>query len=155
MPLCRRHWRVTVCGRVWRWLDRDEPDVVREAKRAGVQRIDFAEDLDGLYARTRISVCPMQGGTGMKIKTVESMARGIPVVATVNGVDGFADKSENGCLVADSPAEFAAGMDRLLEVSAFYESRKRRMVEYFNRHFSRSVVGPVLDELFELDGEVV
>ena len=98
-----------------------------------------------------MSICPLLGGTGMKIKTIDSMARGIPVVSTSYGVDGFPDKLENGCLVADTPEEFSAHIDRMLSDDAFYANQRKKMIAYFDAHLSRDVVAPVLDDIFELN----
>ena len=153
MPFRKTVWKVAVCGRVWWSFDKDEPGFNALAAQVGVRRIEFAEDLDELYAETRISIVPLLGGTGMKIKTVDSMARGVPVVSTSYGVDGFPDKLENGCLVADDPKTFAAHIDHLLGDAEFYESQRRKTIAYFENHLSRDVVAPVIDELFELNGE--
>ena len=151
MPFAERKWRVAVCGRVWEAIDKDEPGFVDFARMRGVVRIDFADDLDELYAQTRMSICPLLGGTGMKIKTIDSMARGIPVVSTSYGVDGFPDKLENGCLVADTPEEFSAYIDRMLSDDVFYANQRKKMIAYFDAHLSRDVVAPVLDDVFELN----
>ena len=153
MPFRERDWKVAVCGRVWWSFDKDEPGFNAVAAQAGVCRIEFAEDLDELYAGTLVSIVPLLGGTGMKIKTVDSMARGIPVVSTSYGVDGFPDKLENGCLVADDPKAFAAHIDHLLGDAEFYESQRQKTISYFENHLCRDVVAPVIDELFELNGE--
>ena len=151
MPLAKRKWRVAVCGRVWWSFDKDEPSFNDFARKLGIERIEFAEDLDELYAKTRMSICPLLGGTGMKIKTIDSMARGIPVVSTSYGVDGFPDKLENGCLVADNPKDFAAHIDRMLADMAFYDRQCKKTRDYFDAHLCSKVVSPVLDDMFGLN----
>lgn len=153
MPLARKRWRVAICGRVWWSFDKDEPEFNNVARNLGIERIEFAEDLDELYAKTHMSICPLQGGTGMKIKTIDSMSRGVPVVSTSYGVDGFPDKLENGCLVSDCPENFAAYIDRMIEDKSFYDKQCRKTAEYFDAHLNRNVVEPVLDDIFCLDEE--
>lgn len=70
----------------------------RLAPQPGITLEGFVADLSGLYAKSAFAVCPLLGGTGMKVKIVEAMANGLPVVSTrqaaegspiVHGVNGF------------------------------------------------------------------
>ena len=70
-------------------------------------QIAFADDLDAFYAQAKIALCPMLTGTGIKIKVVEALAHGLPVVCTTRGIDGLPNKTLNGCLVSDDAAQFA------------------------------------------------
>ena len=45
-----------------------------------------------VFEDVKVNICPMFRGTGMKIKVVEAMARGLPTVCNERGVDGFPDK---------------------------------------------------------------
>ena len=66
-----------------------------------IEKIAFAESLTPFYQQSRIAICPMLSGTGLKIKVVEAMAHGVPVVCTEKGMDGLPEKINNGCTVAD------------------------------------------------------
>lgn len=70
------------------------------------------EDLDALYGSARVSICPLRKGTGMKIKLVEALAYGMPLVATsvaLEGIDGA-----HGLQARDSAEAFAQEVLRLL-----------------------------------------
>lgn len=146
-PLLKNRWKIVICGLVWCRLD---PDVefCNRLSAAGIERLFFAENLDELYARTKVSICPLQGGTGMKIKVIDSMSRDVPVVTTSYGVDGFLDKTESGCLVSDDPSEFAEYIDRILTDADYYENVRGKCRNYFLKNFSRDVVGKTLDAVF-------
>lgn len=152
MPHVRRNVRVTICGKVWTVLDKDHPEHVRKAGELGIRRINYAPDLDELYAETRLSICPLQGGTGMKIKTLDSMARGIPVVTTDWGIDGFADKHDNGCILANEPEAFAAAINDLTENQEHYRQAVDATRKYFERYLSWEANVPVIDAAFRLKG---
>lgn len=143
--------RITVCGRVWWSFMNDAPKYLDKAERLGIIRIDFAKDLDDLYARTRLSICPLLSGTGMKIKTIDSLARGIPVVSTTWGVDGFADKHNNGCLVSNDPKEFARLINVLISDQQRYDELVEEGKRYFDQYLSLEANARVLDIAFELD----
>ena len=68
----------------------------------------------------------------MKIKVVEAMSYGIPVVCTSRGVDGLPDKTRNGCLVADDAAAFAGHINRLVCDTVFYKQCQQQVKDYFS-----------------------
>src|SRR3546814_16145067 len=47
-----------------------------------VTKISFAEDLGEFYRQSAIAMCPMLGGTGVKVKVVEALSYGLPVECT-------------------------------------------------------------------------
>ena len=48
--------------------------------------------------------------SGVKIKVIEALARGLPVVATPAGVQGIEADESTGCLVGATPEDLAASM---------------------------------------------
>ncbi|MGO4293131.1 glycosyltransferase [Chitinophaga sp. RAB17] len=127
-PLLPAHLKICVIGSI-------TPHVSGEYK--NVVRIPFVEDLDAYYLKARVSLCPMLTGTGVKVKVVEAMSHGLPVVCTERGLDGLPDKTNNGCLSANDPKEFAAHILHLLEDKAFYESMSQQSLSSFHKHFSK------------------
>lgn len=121
-PLLGDDVELTLVGKVNRHIVCNRPNVTQ---------IDYAASLDEIYCRTDVVICPLLNGTGMKIKVIEAMSRGIPVVCTSRGVDGFPDKTCNGCLVADTPADFASYLTRLAHSAEFYNLCRERVVDYF------------------------
>jgi glycosyltransferase involved in cell wall biosynthesis len=59
----------------------------------GLTPLGQVEDPDDLYARVDLVVNPHEGGTGLKIKTVEALARGLPVIGTAEAFAGLAPEA--------------------------------------------------------------
>ncbi len=72
-----------------------------------VRPLGWVDDLDQVLTSAAGLLSPLRSGSGIKIKVLESLARGLPVVATGQGVLGLDVGPEAGCLVADSPVELA------------------------------------------------
>ncbi len=100
-----------------------------------VTKIPFAEDTTVYYQQSRIAMSPMFGGTGIKVKTVEALAHGLPVVSTPDGVIGLPDKTNNGCIVGHNAEEFAAHIMALCNSPALLAQLSRHATSMFNRHF--------------------
>ncbi|MEO8772564.1 MAG: glycosyltransferase, partial [Ferruginibacter sp.] len=60
-----------------------------------------------------VVINPENGGTGYKLKTLEALAYGMPLVATTAGAIGVAEPFKNHLFIADSPKCFADAVNKL------------------------------------------
>ncbi len=58
-------------------------------------------------------VVPLRIGSGTRLKILEAMALGVPVVSTSVGCEGLDVTHDNNILIADTPEAFAAAVGRL------------------------------------------
>ena len=110
-------------------LKQNNPELYSKMVNDNIKFYDWVDDLSSMYKRAKIAIVPMFGGTGLKVKTVEAMSYGLPVVGTVSACDGFMDKSENGCLLSDNPLTFASNIKKLLDGTErkTYISKKNKL----------------------------
>ena len=73
------------------------------------------EDVVSFLHKGDVFVVPLRSGGGTRLKVLEAMAAGIPVVSTRFGVAGLAVRDGEHALLADTPAELAAAASRLIE----------------------------------------
>lgn len=111
-----------------------------------VKKIPFVEDLDVYYKNAKVAVCPMLSGTGVKIKVLEALSYGLPVVCSMRGIDGLRSKLENGCLVSYSASEFVQNIHRLLEDEKLYEITSSQGKHYIDIAHSTNATYHVLDK---------
>jgi polysaccharide biosynthesis protein PslH len=79
-----------------------------------VTRTGFVDDVRPLIARAYASVVPLHTGGGTRLKILEAMALGTPVVATSKGAEGLDAQGNVHLLVADQPDVMAQAVVRLL-----------------------------------------
>ena len=89
---------------------------------AGLQR-----DVRPFFDSVKLSVAPLRFGAGVKGKINQSMAFGVPVVATSLAVEGMDLTDHEDILVADEPEDFARALIELYESEELWNrlSRKR------------------------------
>ncbi len=73
------------------------------------------DDLRPLYARSSLVVAPIFWGSGVRIKILEALAGGLPVVTTTLAAEGIDLRQGERALFADRPDAFAAAITRLLD----------------------------------------
>ncbi|WP_218118936.1 glycosyltransferase [Nitrosospira sp. Nsp1] len=75
----------------------------------------FVEDLDELYRRARIVICPILTGGGTRVKIMEAAAYGRPIVSTSIGAEGIDLIDGKEIILRDSPKDFANACVELLK----------------------------------------
>lgn len=97
----------------------------------GVAIAGAVADLARIYAAADLSLVPLPLGTGLKIKLVEAMGHGHPVVTTPAGAEGFAAlEAGQVAVVASAAADFAAAVVRLLRDPDWRETVVRRQLAW-------------------------
>lgn len=113
-----------------------------------ITRIPFAESLDSYYRDAKIAICPMLSGTGVKVKVIEALSYGLPVVCTEFGTDGLPNKIDNGCLVTNDYDTYAQLIIQLLTQSALYQQQQLFAKRLFEQYFETGVSYKLLDKVF-------
>lgn len=140
-PLLDERIKIVLVGSVTKAVDIPKKD--------NIEVIPFAESLDDIYDNSKICICPMFQGTGMKIKVVEAMSKGIPVVCNERGVDGLPDKSMSGCLVTQEPECFASYIHKLLSDQEYYYTVSETSKEYYSKIFDRQEALRKIKKVFD------
>ena len=126
------HCRLHVCGYIYR--------AFLGVKFENVEFLGHIENLEREYAKAMLVVNPCWIGTGLKIKSVEALARGKPLVTTAKGVEGLHQDVQKACLVTNDEEEFANHALHLLTavVARIHLSEAAR--NFARRHLNPEVV---------------
>jgi len=101
---------------------------------SGIALLGRVDDLEAFYESVDVVVAPVRGGAGIKVKVMDAAARGLPVVTSSAGIEGFGAGLPSTIAVADHAEQFA----RL--VAAFLESKHALPLEE-NVAWYRRLVG--------------
>jgi len=106
----------------------------------------WVEDVRAPLAEADVSVAPLRVGGGTRIKILESMAAGVPVVATRVGAEGIDAQDGASIVLADEPAAMARAIADLAGDAA----RARRIADSARRLVAERYDWPkVLEPLVE------
>lgn len=141
-PLLDKKVRIAIAGNICNKINIIHTNIFK---------LGFVEDISMLYKSTKCTICPLKRGSGMKIKVVESLRYGIPVVSTKKGVDGFVNKKySKGLLVADTAESFAINLNLVINAKLeVYSIHSEAAKELFDENFSVEKIFQTLDEVFE------
>jgi glycosyltransferase involved in cell wall biosynthesis len=79
-------------------------------------------------------IVPIQAGSGIRIKTLEAMALGVPVVSTTVGAQGLDVTHTQELMLADQPDEFAQAIAQLLSNPALAQQTATQARIYVEQH---------------------
>jgi len=90
------------------------PEIRQLAELPGVEVTGSVPDVRPYYEQATVFIVPLRLGGGTRLKIVEAMAMGLPVVSTTIGVEGLDVRPGENVLIADDAASFTDGVLRLL-----------------------------------------
>ncbi len=112
----------------------DGVDLRRLSLGDGVALTGYLPDVRPRVARSAVCIAPLTLGGGTRIKILEAMALGTPVVATSKGAEGLEVTPGRDLLIADDPEAFAGAVVRVLEDAdlraALSAAGRRRAADY-------------------------
>jgi glycosyltransferase involved in cell wall biosynthesis len=124
--------------------------VPNEWSAPGIRTVGFVDDLEELYAGARAMVAPVLGGSGVRMKLLEAMSAGMPVITTSDGALGLELQDGHQILIADEPRAFAQRVAMALADAPLRERLRTSGRDYVVSHHSRSVASAQLLEALAL-----
>jgi polysaccharide biosynthesis protein PslH len=107
----------------------------------------FVPDAKAFIASNGIFVGCLQSGSGVKMKIIEAMSVGAPIVLSTKSADGLSELPKH--LVQQDQAAFLSDILILLEQQEKREERGQYFLQYFERHFEAKQIQRQLLHLLE------
>lgn len=109
----------------------------------------YVQDIRSLIASSRVSIVPLLIGGGTRLKILEAMAIGTPVVSTSKGAEGLDSVRVEHLLLADSPAAFADQVIRVLKDNGLHDKLSARAHQFVREKYDWEIVMPQFLHLVE------
>jgi len=120
---------------------RDKPAVVCKG---------FVSDEDQIYNDADIVINPVRFGAGLKIKNMDALAHGLPLVTTTHGARGIEAGINKAFLVADDVAEFIKAIELLINNVQHRTSLGKNAIEFIKDNFSaEKCFKPLMDIIYK------
>jgi GT2 family glycosyltransferase/SAM-dependent methyltransferase len=129
--------RSRIPGVTLRLVGSNPTEQVRALAATDVQVLGYVDDatLASLYKSSRVVVAPLRFGAGVKLKVLEAMQQGVPLVTTSVGAQGLPALETTVC-VADDPEGIAEAVIRMLDNDGAWHEVSKRGSEYISHRFS-------------------
>jgi GT2 family glycosyltransferase/glycosyltransferase involved in cell wall biosynthesis len=104
-------------------------------------------ELDRFYAEAAVAVVPLRFGAGVKLKVLEAMSRGVPVVTTVVGAQGLPGL-EHAVAIADGEQALADAIVQRLRNPDLATHSAQSALAYLREHYSAGRMAAALGGVF-------
>jgi polysaccharide biosynthesis protein PslH len=112
----------------------------------GIQLIGRVENVSEFMAQNGILVAPSFSGSGIKVKVLEAMGNGIPVITTDFGAQGISE--ESGLIIVSDKKEMLAAIERLKTNREYFLELSSQGKNYIQKKHSFASVEAILKEAF-------
>ena len=127
----------------------DGAPIARLASNEGVVFTGYLDDVRPTIGRSWTSVVPLQIGGGTRLKILESLALGTPVVSTRKGAEGLDLEAGRDILIADEPADFAKVVLRILQNPELRETLSRNGRQAVEAKYDWRIIGQQFSDFIE------
>jgi glycosyltransferase involved in cell wall biosynthesis len=128
---------------------RPTASVRRLADDPRVRVTGFVDDVRPYYAAAAAAIVPLRIAGGVRLKILEAMALGMPIVSTGIGAEGLDLAEGKDLLLADTAPQLAAAAVRLLRDAALRQRLAQHARATAVRRFSWNAVGRTLEGVYE------
>ncbi len=96
-----------------------------------------------------IMVVPLFSGSGMRIKIIEGMALGKPIITTKIGTEGISTTSGENIVLAENEDEFVSAVSKLVNDYDFFEKIGKNAIEYIHEKFDNLAAAGALADFYK------
>jgi glycosyltransferase involved in cell wall biosynthesis len=107
------------------------------------------EDAQSFILNNDIMLVPLLSGSGTRVKILESMACGIPVISTSVGCEGIEVTHKEQILIADTPEEFTSAAKSLIEDIDLYNRIKTNARKFVEKNYDYIKIAKTLANKYQ------
>ena len=132
------------------WIAGRNPSIElwRTMRGKGIHFLGEIEDAKKFSREHAIMIVPLFAGSGMRVKIIEAMAIGKPVIATTIAAEGLPVKHRKHILLADNADDFLKAMKELYTSPTLFEELRKNAHALVKAHFSIDGLSKVLEESY-------
>lgn len=113
---------------------------------ADIQIMGFVEDLETYFTKCKVNIIPLRFGSGMKVKTINGLCRGIPMVYTTIGAEGLKVEHNKDILITDDVEVFGTYVAKLLTDKEKWNSIAKNSKITAAQYYTWDSLYKILDE---------
>ena len=114
---------------------------INESMKNNVSVVGYAENLWDELSQMEILVVPLRIGGGIRIKIIEAMGMGLPIVTTDVGCEGIDAVDGEQLLIGNSVQEISDKIIQLLESENLRNALSGKSVEFVRKNYSWIEIG--------------
>ncbi len=121
----------------------------RRIKYAGIEYLGEIHDAYDFMNSKAVMVVPLFSGSGMRIKIIEGMALGKPIVTTDIGTEGIPTENGNNILIANDTDQFVKAITQLINSRELSDQIGKNAIGFIQEKFDNLSQAGALIEFYK------
>ncbi len=146
-PLAHQHHpniKLKVAGR-------NMPDYLKNRQINGVEIVGEVSNAHTFMQENGVLIVPLRSGSGMRIKILEAMALGVPILSSNIGVEGIEVQHGNELFIFDDKTDFLTQIDFILKNSEAVDQARNQAFKLIETNYDNTkVVKKLLTDISSL-----
>ncbi|MFQ3549464.1 MAG: glycosyltransferase family 4 protein [Armatimonadota bacterium] len=123
-------------------------EIIKLSEDKSVNVTGYVDDIRTIAENCGVFIVPLRSGSGVRVKILNALAMGLPVVSTSIGAEGIDIEDKKHILLANSNHEFADAVVKLLENKQFAKEIGDAGRKLVQEKYSWDIVGKKLIDLY-------
>ncbi len=129
--------------------NRPAPEIRQLAdKEPSIVVTGYVEELDPYLEQSAVMIAPIRYGSGMRVKTLDALARGMPLVTTSFGCQGLEVSHNENILIADEAADFAELVIKAIQDRDFADRVAAGGRQFIEANLDWRLAYPTIDRVY-------
>ncbi|MGK0336382.1 MAG: glycosyltransferase involved in cell wall biosynthesis [Candidatus Azotimanducaceae bacterium] len=132
-------------------VGKDPDDRLKKAvlPQPNIRLLGFVPDLESVYSIAHVCVAPLTFGSGMKVKVLNAMARGIPVVTTPVGAESIAAQHREHLMISNTASEMVRDIDELIHNNQLWDTLAHESRELIRCRYTWQALFASMDKVLD------
>lgn len=132
-------------------IGKNPPDWLIRSKHPNLNILGYVEKVQPHLDQASIYIAPLFVGSGIRIKILEAMAMGLPVLATSVSAEGINAREEHGLYICNDAESYINTIIKLMNEPEITKQKGKKAREYVTENYSWEInVKIMLDEYKKL-----
>lgn len=154
---------VWFCNEIWQHVKQQHPDIklyiigkkpderlkTIASKDNQIILAGFVENVEPYFQKSRIFITPLRFGSGIKVKVINALYRGIPCVTTSIGTEGLKVKDGQHIFIKDNAADYANAINTLLTDKIVWKKFSENSRAIANKYYTWNYVLENIEKAIE------
>lgn len=117
-------------------------------KNPDIKLLGFVDDLRKTVSECSIYICPFNDGGGTRLKVLDAMSQGIPIIGSTLAFEGINVEYGKSVLLANSKQEYLEQLNTFFASQELKDSLSANARQLVEKEYSMNVIGKKLHELY-------
>jgi glycosyltransferase involved in cell wall biosynthesis len=133
------------------WMaGREMSSELRLRKDKNLRVLGAVNDAYSFMKEHGIMIVPLLSAGGIRVKIIEGMALGVPIISTTIGAEGIECRHDENILIANTPKEFSDAINRLITIPELGQRLAENARKLVEEQFDNALLTRNLLTFFEM-----